>query len=83
MSSLARGGHVFPRLFDQGLSSLAIHKEVVTGLRLVTAAPPVPVRRQPVDFIAQLVARRCMPQQELVVAAGEGLALMTVLLLSS
>ena len=47
----------------------------MTGLFLVPATPPAPVQRQPVDFIAQVVACRCMPRQELVVVAREGLAL--------
>ena len=48
---------------------------MVTGLLLVLAAPPAPVGRQLVDFIAQLIANHCIPRQELI-AACESLVFM-------
>ena len=50
------------------------------GLLLVVAAPPTPVPRQPVYLVAQVVARRRAPRQELVVTAREGLAFVKELL---
>ena len=51
VSPLAEGAHVFLHLFDLGFPGLAVHKEMVTGLRIISAAQPAPVRRQLVDFV--------------------------------
>ena len=56
--------HVFPQLLDLRLPGLEIHKEVVTGLLLVLAAAPAPVRRQLVHTAAQVAACRRTPGQE-------------------
>ena len=70
MLSSAEVTHVLPRFLDLGLP---VHEQAVTRLSHVLTAPPALVGRQLVDFIEQVVASRCMPQQELAVAAREGL----------
>ena len=71
-----------PRLstaLDPGLPDRAVHKVVVARLPLVPAAPPAPVRQQPVNPVAHVVACRCVAGEELTVTAREGLALVTEL----
>ena len=72
--------HFFPELLDLGPPSRTVHEEMVAGLPLVLTTPPAPVRRELVHPPTQVIPRGRVPRQELVVAAREGLALMTELL---
>ena len=56
-ASTAEMSHVFGSRTSRPRSS----RKVLTGLPLTPATSPAPVRRQLVDFIAQVIANRCMP----------------------
>ena len=62
--------HVFPQFLDLRLLGFAVYKEVAAGLPLVPAALLAPV--------AQVVARRCAPQQELVDRVEVGLGVLVL-----
>ena len=61
MLPLAEVTHVLPHSLDLGLPGRAVHEQVVTSLPHVLTAPPALIGRQLVDFIAQVIASRCMP----------------------
>ena len=50
-----------PTSLDPGHPGLTVHEKALTGLPPSPTASPAPVRRQLVDFIAQVIANRCMP----------------------
>ena len=72
--------HFFPELLDLGLPGHTVHKEMVAGLPLVLTAQPAPACRELVHLSAQVVSRRRVPRQELVIAARESFAFMAELL---
>ena len=71
---MAKGAHVVPHLSELGPPSHAINGGIVAGLLLVSATLPAPVRWRLLDLVAQAVANRCIPRQELVISTCKGLA---------